>query len=220
MRRTARQLTVPPPNALVSVCIQSFLAGPSGPLGARKQIMAPLWMVTIMSFAIFFAPPEDISGKGELLIGCFTAVIAFLFVINDKLPKTPYQHKLDKLTTQTLILIVLATVQVVAAYFLYDPCQCDHPEYHASVTCKAVVNSTADQFCVARTMGLAWAAIQFVVFLVVNFRLFLFDTIKYARRAKGGERPPYLTEKKTFIPHSKVRTRQRSTTFDALLGGA
>ena len=61
-----------------------------------SAVLAPMWLTTLVSFSAFFSPPNDMSSKIEVLIGCFAAVIAFLFVINDKLPKTPYRHKIDK----------------------------------------------------------------------------------------------------------------------------
>ena len=57
------------------------------------QLMAPLWITVVVTFPVFFSPPNDMSSKIEVLIGAFAAVIAFLFVIGDKLPKTPYRHK-------------------------------------------------------------------------------------------------------------------------------
>ena len=57
------------------------------------KICVMLWLTTILSCATYFFPAMNLGNKIESLVGCFTAVIAFLFVINDKLPKTPFLHK-------------------------------------------------------------------------------------------------------------------------------
>ena len=60
------------------------------------KICVMLWLTTILSCATYFFPATNLGNKIESLVGCFTAVIAFLFVINDKLPKTPFLHKVRK----------------------------------------------------------------------------------------------------------------------------
>ena len=222
-------------------------------------VIFPLSLTSIVTFSSFFCPPNDMSSKIEVLIGCFAAVIAFLFVINDKLPKTPYRHKIDKvrafevraltvhvgnslvehdspswlfspsllisrytkqIINRTLFLCVFAVACAVCTYLVYDHCDCvqSYTAYDPDVEavlelplCRARNNGTGvrkDATCTAMWVSYIWLGVQVFLCFYFNIKLFLRDTIRWGRRAKGFKagtlKPKGVPEWKTYVPQKDI----------------
>ena len=186
-----------------------------------SKVMLLLWMTTMMSFLTFFSSPADLNAKGELLIGCFTAIVAFLFVINDKLPKTPFLHKLDKLVSLSLFTVFFCAVSAFVTYSIYDECHCwthfsamDKPMFcdervaldmnlDLTPNMNGTVPAVPTPACLAIHVGWVWCGVQFFFYVGVNLALFAPGMWQYWRAAPGV-RPPYLSEAKTFVPQKKL----------------
>ena len=67
--------------------------------------------LVIWSWSVFFVDPSELLDRYEVLLNLFLAAVAFLFVVNDKLPKVSYLTLLDKSLLGTFVLLFLTALE-------------------------------------------------------------------------------------------------------------
>jgi len=71
------------------------------------KILLPLWLLVITSVAAYGLDPEnDLGDKYEFLVTLLLSSIAFLYIIQDSLPKVGYFTVIDKIVIVSLISLV------------------------------------------------------------------------------------------------------------------
>merc|ERR1712228_125124 len=75
------------------------------------KIMLVQVFIVMWSWTVFFEDPSDLLGRYEVVLNLFLAAVAFLFVVNDKLPKVAYLTLLDKNLLCTFVLLFCCAVE-------------------------------------------------------------------------------------------------------------
>ena len=97
-----------------------------------KKIVYVLLMIVVFAFSPWFLLQWPTASAGddllnftsmiasclEFLIGCFVAIVAFLFVVNQELPKTPDMHRLDKYIVACLLSVVLVGAETMCGQLI------------------------------------------------------------------------------------------------------
>jgi hypothetical protein len=88
----------------------------------RSYYMYKIFLINTLAFlwslAIFFDDPADLMGRMGTTITLFLASVAFLFVVNDKLPKVSYLTILDKLILVSFVLLFAVAAESLFVYTL------------------------------------------------------------------------------------------------------
>ena len=180
------------------------------------KICIMLWLNTLLGAMTYFFDVMEVAVKIEIIVGCFTAVIAFLFVINDKLPKTPFLHKMDMLVIVSLVYIFFAGVQGVVAYQIINAGMsgCESHDCIVEKVVPAPNNSTVVRrvfegvYIAARERAQWFDLIAFIALLagyvLFNFNAFMVPYMGFSCKAADKTRPKHLHAGKTFVPKSKL----------------
>ncbi len=75
-------------------------------------------IVAVWSWSVFFHDCEDISGRMSTTLTLFLSSVAFLHVINDRLPRMPYLTVMDKFTYVSFFLLFLTAYENLFAFYL------------------------------------------------------------------------------------------------------
>ena len=75
------------------------------------KIMLVQSFLVIWSWSVFFVDSTDLLDRYEVLLNLFLAAVAFLIVVNDKLPKVSYLTLLDKSLLGTFVLLFLTGLE-------------------------------------------------------------------------------------------------------------
>ena len=82
----------------------------------RYKIIALLWLTSLFACSAFMLEVDLLAARVDVLLTSFLSIIAFLFVINDNMPRTPFLHKLDFLVAISLGFLFTACVISWLAY--------------------------------------------------------------------------------------------------------
>ena len=86
------------------------------------KVLLPLFMVGGLTLTAFVVPREDVADRLSILLTTFLSTAAFLYVMDDDLPKCGYLTDLDQCITGNLVLISLMTLFVcMSKYFSTVP---------------------------------------------------------------------------------------------------
>ena len=158
-----------------------------------------LWIALPMSCTVFMLPTWDLYTRVDILFDCLAVLLAFLFVINDKLvctitlhllsliapfmqPRTPFLHKLDWLILMSLLFTFVTTACSWTANWIYTEYSEDDANLFNKISAAVVV--------------FGWVAINIKLF-AVQYTKYLLD--------HGQTRPEYLKDSRaTWIPFEKV----------------
>lgn len=141
------------------------------------KIISLIWILVVSSCISFIAPGDQLVGKGEFLVSVLGCVIAFLFVIGDKMPRTPFLHNMDILVLSCIGFIFVMLVEACVVYKLHE---------------RGIDES------IIKTK---WMVTQSVLWVAINCYLFARPIWKYT--FQGEKRPAYLQQTKMYIPMKK-----------------
>ena len=83
------------------------------------QVIIPLVVIVMMSWASFWIHPSEIGSQIGLSATSMLTVIAYRFALSGSIPKLSYTTRLDWFLTGSLILVFMALVEVVYSSHLY-----------------------------------------------------------------------------------------------------
>jgi len=83
------------------------------------QVVLPLVVVVIMSWAAFWTGREHIGVRLAVASSSVLTLIAQRFVLASLLPRLPYMTRLDYFTVGSTLLVLLALIAVIATGFLF-----------------------------------------------------------------------------------------------------
>jgi hypothetical protein len=75
-------------------------------------------LATTWSWSVFFEEPTNMEARMNTTLTLFLASVAFLFVVNDKLPKIPYLTVMDQLMGLTFVFLFCTGLESLGAYLL------------------------------------------------------------------------------------------------------
>jgi len=84
------------------------------------NLIFPTILLNILSWTSFFLNPEQIDVRLGTTMTIFLALVAFQIIINDALPKTGEVTKMSFFLTFSNILIVLAGLESLFVFYLYE----------------------------------------------------------------------------------------------------
>jgi hypothetical protein len=81
------------------------------------KMVSVLEIVVLWSWSVFFYDVEDIAGRMSSSLTLFLSAVAFLTVINDRLPRMPYLTLMDKFTFVAFALLFLSAAETLIVYW-------------------------------------------------------------------------------------------------------
>ena len=82
------------------------------------KIMAPIFLILLLSWSVFFLKPKDLESRLTVSIICFLSLIAYNFVIEDSIPKLDYYTWMDWYVSFSYLFCGLTTFFTVYDYQL------------------------------------------------------------------------------------------------------
>jgi hypothetical protein len=82
------------------------------------QVVLPLVVVVIMSWAAFWVGREHIGVRIAVATSSILTLIAHRFVLASLLPRLPYMTRLDYFTVGSMLLVLMALITVIVTGFL------------------------------------------------------------------------------------------------------
>ncbi|MHC4116069.1 MAG: hypothetical protein ACYSWO_01045 [Planctomycetota bacterium] len=82
------------------------------------QVIAPLVMIVMMSWAAFWIDPSESGAQLGLAASSMLTLIAYRFVIANHLPKLPYMTRMDYFSLISTMMVFLALVEVIITSLL------------------------------------------------------------------------------------------------------
>ena len=79
------------------------------------KVISPVFVLLIVLFSSVFIPPRQLESKLTLTVVCFLALIAYIFVIDESVPKLPYMTLMDY-----FILISFIFAAIPNLYAIYE----------------------------------------------------------------------------------------------------
>eukprot|EP00294_Goniomonas_avonlea_P010994 CAMPEP_0114554830 /NCGR_PEP_ID=MMETSP0114-20121206/8420_1 /TAXON_ID=31324 /ORGANISM="Goniomonas sp, Strain m" /LENGTH=388 /DNA_ID=CAMNT_0001739905 /DNA_START=26 /DNA_END=1192 /DNA_ORIENTATION=+ len=92
-----------------------------------SRVAVVMFVMMIMSGAIFLCPPDDFVGRFSVAVTLFLTAVAFSFTISQLLPSIPYSTRLDMVGAVMYIALFLASIQTCLQFLLLRR----DPEYDA-----------------------------------------------------------------------------------------
>jgi len=83
------------------------------PTAYVRRAIAPLLLIVLMSFAVFWIEPTHIGPQLGVATTAMLSLIAFLFALQRSVPPVPYMTRMDHLVLGALALVFLAFVEAV-----------------------------------------------------------------------------------------------------------
>jgi hypothetical protein len=74
-------------------------------------------LIAVWSWTVFYHDVEDLGGRMSTTLTLFLSSVAFLHVINDRLPKLPYLTVMDKFTYASFFLLFLTAYENLFAFY-------------------------------------------------------------------------------------------------------
>lgn len=103
--------------------VQNSLDDPSRPIVfkfdihlARKatfyylKVLFPLWLIVLTSLAPYAIETDDLQGRLEVLVTLLLSAIAFLYIVQESLPKISHLTIIDRVVIASLVSLVLAVL--------------------------------------------------------------------------------------------------------------
>lgn len=84
------------------------------------KIVAPIFLILLLSWSVFFLKPKDIESRLTVSIICFLSLIAYNFVIEDSIPKLNYYTWMDWYVSFSYIFCGLTTFFTIYDYQLIN----------------------------------------------------------------------------------------------------
>lgn len=84
------------------------------------KIVAPIFLILLLSWSVFFLKPKDIESRLTVSIICFLSLIAYNFVIEDSIPKLSYYTWMDWYVSFSYIFCGLTTFFTIYDYQLIN----------------------------------------------------------------------------------------------------
>ena len=75
------------------------------------KVFVPLCLIVFISWAVFFIDPTDLSVQSGIGTAMMLTIVAFLFSLQDILPKVPYLTRMDVFVFMSLAFVFLAFVE-------------------------------------------------------------------------------------------------------------
>lgn len=75
-------------------------------------------LVAAWSWTVFYMPPDNMSDRMSTLLTLFLAGVAFLFVVNDKLPRIPYLTIMDQVIIFSFIMLFFAAGETFVVFLI------------------------------------------------------------------------------------------------------
>lgn len=72
------------------------------------KILLPLWLLVLTSAASFMLEPEELPGRFEFLTTVLLAIVGFLYIVQESIPKIGFLTVIDKVVILSLITVVLS----------------------------------------------------------------------------------------------------------------
>ncbi len=85
------------------------------------KVVALQVALACLSWPIFFLEPTDFNSRFTIVLTLLLSSVAFLFVINDAVPKVPYLTTLDKVVLWNFFLLFLGGSESFIVYLLASP---------------------------------------------------------------------------------------------------
>jgi len=82
------------------------------------QVILPLVVVVVMSWAAFWVGREDVSVRIGVATSSILTLIALRFVLASLLPRLPYMTRMDYFTVGSTLLVFMALIMVIFTTFL------------------------------------------------------------------------------------------------------
>ena len=92
----------------------------SGSFYFVAKIVAPIFLILLLSWSVFFLKPRDIESRLTVSIICFLSLIAYNFVIEDSIPKLNYYTWMDWYVSFSYIFCGLTTFFTIYDYQLIN----------------------------------------------------------------------------------------------------
>ena len=83
------------------------------------KIFLPVFILVIISLCSFFIPPKELESKLTLTVVIFLALIAYIFVIDDNIPKLSYMTVLDYTVLIAFIFTAIPIVYSIITFKYY-----------------------------------------------------------------------------------------------------
>ena len=74
------------------------------------KILLPLWLIVLTSLAPYAVDTDDLQGRLEVLVTLLLSAIAFLYIVQESLPKKSQLTVIDKVVISSLVSLVLAVL--------------------------------------------------------------------------------------------------------------
>ena len=95
------------------------------------------------SWVVYLFEPSDLSSRTSTTLTLFLAAVAFVFVVNDGLPKVPYLTIMDKFTLAAFLAVfssgaesafisIYYKARIIYSFFVLAAAECKRPPLPAS----------------------------------------------------------------------------------------
>jgi len=74
------------------------------------KVMLPLWLLVITSVAAYGIEPEELASRLEVLVTLLLSTIAFLYIVQESIPKINHLTVIDKVVILSLVTLVLSVL--------------------------------------------------------------------------------------------------------------
>lgn len=71
------------------------------------KVMLPLWLLVITSVAAYGIEPEELASRLEVLVTLLLSAIAFLYIVQESIPKINHLTVIDKVVILSLVTVSL-----------------------------------------------------------------------------------------------------------------
>lgn len=84
------------------------------------KLIVPLVLIVGISWAVFWAKPDDLNDRIALTVTAILTIVAFQFLISDQLPRVSYQTFMDRLLLTSFGFMIMTGLESVVVNMLVD----------------------------------------------------------------------------------------------------
>ena len=77
------------------------------------KVILPLLLIVMMSWAVFWIDPSEISTQFSIAVTSMLTLIAYRFAVESNIPKLPYLTRLDAFILMGTLLVFLSLIEVL-----------------------------------------------------------------------------------------------------------